>query len=124
MRRYLLFIPVLAATACATGPSLQARMASYIGTPETTLVQKLGVPDKQIDVNGDKYLAYDEHHVSVTPGFGGFGSFGPWYGGPYFAGPVFDSGIPPQITEYSCETTFLLRDDKVVSFSLRGNDCS
>ncbi len=123
MRKFLCLLPVLAATACATGPSLDSRMAGYIGTPEAVLVQKFGVPDKQIEVNGDKYLAYDQHHISITPGFGAFGGFGGWYGGPYFGGPVFETGIPPQVVERDCETTFLVRGDKVVSFTLRGNDC-
>jgi len=123
MRKFLLFLP-LAAASCVIGPGMQSRMASYIGDSKAALVQTLGVPDKQINVNGTDYLAYDEHHIEVTPGFGTFGGFGPWYGGPFYGGPVFDAGIPPEVIERGCETTFLLRDDKVVNFTLRGNDCS
>jgi hypothetical protein len=118
MRNLLLLLPLLA-TACATGPGLQSRMASYIGDSKAQLVQTLGVPDKQITVGGADYLAYDRHHLEFTPGFDTFGGFGPWYGG-----PIFDAGIPPQVIEQDCETTFLLRNDKVASFTLRGNDCS
>jgi hypothetical protein len=124
MRKFLfLFLPVLA-TACATGPSLESRTASYIGDSKAQLVQTLGVPDKQITAGGADYLAYDRHHLEFTPGFDAFGGFGNWYGGPYFGGPIFDAGIPPQLIEQDCETTFLLRNDKVASFTLRGNDCS
>jgi hypothetical protein len=123
MRKLLFLLPLLA-TACATGPGLQSRMASYIGDSKAQLVQTLGVPDKQITAGGADYLAYDRHHVEFTPGFTTFAGFGPWYGGPYYGGPIFDAGIPPQVIEQDCETTFVLHDDKVASFTLRGNDCS
>ncbi len=121
MRRFLLILPFLAVAACATGPSLQTRMAGYIGASSETLVQGMGVPDKQITINGVQYLAYDRHRTSVSPGFidGGF-----MYGGfpPYgFAGPGFVT--PPTVTDWSCETTFMLKDGKVFNFTLRGNDC-
>jgi hypothetical protein len=123
MRKFLVLLPLLA-TACATGPSLESRTASYIGDSKAQLVQTLGVPDKQITAGGADYLAYDRHHLEFTPGISTFGGFGPWYGGPYYGGPIFDAGIPPELIEQDCETTFLLRNDKVASFTLRGNDCS
>lgn len=125
MHKYLCLFALAGLTACATGPNLQSRMASYTGATEDQLIQKLGVPDKQITVNGIQYLAYDEHHLDVTPGFGAFGGFygGPFYG-PYFGGPFLDAGFPPTIDERGCETTFLLREGKVASFSFRGNDCT
>jgi len=120
--RFLL--PVFALTGCATGPSLQSQMAAYIGANTQTLVQSLGVPDKQITVNGSKYLAYVRRSSVVTPGYLSFG--GGAYGGPFygqgFAGPFYD--FPPTVDEYSCETTFLLRDNRVLGFTMRGNDCS
>jgi hypothetical protein len=120
--RFLL--PVFALTGCATGPSLQSRMAAYIGDNTQTLVQSLGVPDKQITVNGSQYLAYVRRYDVLSPGYLSFGGGG--YGGPFygsgFGGPFYD--FPPYVSEYSCETTFLLRDDRVLDFTMRGNDCS
>jgi hypothetical protein len=122
MRRILPLLCLLAISACAVGPSLQSRMSAYIGASSETLVQQLGVPDKQITVNGIQYLAYDRHRTVVSPGFidGGFG--GPFWGGPYWGGPVIST--PPTVTDFSCETTFYLKDNHVVNFTLRGNDCS
>ncbi len=126
MRKTLCLIALLGVSACATGPGLQSRMASYTGATEDQLIQKLGVPDKQITVNGVQYLAYDERHFDVSPGFIGFG--GGFYGGPFygpgFGSPFLDAGFPPTVEESGCETTFLLRDGKVASFSFRGNDCT
>ena len=126
MRSSIMFVlPVFVLTGCATGPSLQSRMAAYIGDNTQTLVQGLGVPDKQITVNGVQYLAYEQSYTQVPGyiGFGGvYGSYGgPFYGGRY-GGPYY--GFPPYVNEYSCDTTFLLKDDRVLSFTMRGNACS
>ena len=34
-----------------------------------------------------------------------------------------ERSIPPQIVEYVCETTFQIVQDRVASFSFRGNSC-
>jgi hypothetical protein len=122
MRRILPLLSLLAVAGCVVGPSLQARMSAYIGATSQTLVQNLGVPDKQITVNGIQYLAYDRHRTVVSPGFYDGGYFGPYYGGPFFGGPFLVS--PPVATDFSCETTFMLKDDHVFNFTLRGNDCA
>jgi hypothetical protein len=106
----LLLLPCLAVAGCATGPSLQSQMAVYVGASPQTLVQGLGVPDKQISVNDTQYYAYTlVNEVDYwNDGYNGF------YGGGYYGGY-------PSI--YSCQATFILMDDRVSNFTLRGNDC-
>jgi hypothetical protein len=117
MRRFVLLLPLLLA-ACQTGPSLQTRMISFMGASESTLIQSLGVPDKQINVNGVSYFAYVRQRTQVL-------STGPFWGGPYwwpyggFAGPVSSS-----VQVWSCETTFTIQNGKVVYVSFKGNDCN
>ncbi len=125
----LFFLLLLAALAgCATGPSLQTRMAGYIGDSSQSLVQRLGVPDKQITTGGVQYLAYNvRHEQQIDPsGFGWGGYYGP-YAGPFFPGGYYgggwDAGFPSTIQDYSCTATFMLKDDRVDNFTLRGNDC-
>jgi hypothetical protein len=121
---FMFLLLVLALAGCVTGPSLQSRMAAYIGDNTQTLVQSLGVPDKQITVNGVQYLAYVRRYDAISPGYLAGGGYGP-YGGPFYGsrygGSFYD--FPPYVNEYSCDTTFLLKDDRVLSFTLRGNDC-
>jgi hypothetical protein len=106
-------------TGCATGPSLESQLAAYIGAPEAGLVQKLGVPNRQINVNGVDYLAYQVRYQAQT--FSG-GSY--YWGGPFW-GPGWGAygSIPQDVQVWSCEATFALVKGKVASFSLRGNDC-
>ncbi len=118
----------LTMTGCATGPSLQSRMAAYIGSPGETLVRNLGVPDKQITLNGVQYLAYVREQTTVMappPLFVGYGGFGGFYGpyGPY-GGGFYGPALAPTVTVWRCETTFTLQNDKVSGFTMRGNDCS
>jgi hypothetical protein len=117
MRRNLaVALSFLALAGCATGPSLQSRMAAYIGANELTLVQQLGVPDKQITVNGVQYLSYDLQRVEIDDDGNAYGWFFP---------STYETGLYPRvIAYYSCEMTFLLRAGRVFNFTLRGNDCS
>ncbi len=124
MRRVVLAVPLVLA-ACAQGPSLQSRMAAYIGAPEDKLVQSLGVPDKHITVNDVKYLAYVQAQAQVLPSDIPMGGFGPWggsYWGPYY-GPYYSAAFPQDVQVWSCEVTFILKDGKVTGFTLRGNNC-
>jgi hypothetical protein len=130
MRKILFLIILVAGAGCATGPSLQVRMAAFNGASAQTLVTQLGVPDKQITVGGVQYLAYDQRHIEASPGFFTYSGYGPFNG---FAGPpVFDggygdaiygAGIPARVNEVSCETTFMLKDGRVFNFTLKGDDC-
>jgi len=127
-RKFLFLLPLAALAGCATGPSLQSRMASYIGDSSQTLVQSLGVPDKQITTGGVQYLAYNvRHEEQIEPNddvYGGFGApfGGPFYGGGFYGG-LYASNFPQDVQDWTCTTTFMLKGDKVFNFSLRGNDC-
>jgi hypothetical protein len=104
---------LLAASLAACGDPLAARMAAMnqlVGQPEQVLLQRMGVPSRNYEADGVRYLAYDERRVQILPGVGGFG---PWYAG----------GIPPQPIELWCETTFKVSGGTVQSFTLRGNSC-
>jgi hypothetical protein len=100
------------------GPSLSTRMAAYIGADMQTLVQQLGVPNKQITVNGTQYVAYITQRQVVVAG----GYMGGWYGPNWFYGGGYYP-YSPSVVVYGCETTFMLKGGRVVNFTLRGNDC-
>jgi len=115
-----LALPVLL-VACAVGPS-PARVAALnatIGMSEADLVRAYGVPTRSIDADGHRFLAYVQSHTTIIPGSGGWPGWG-WPGWGW--GPGW-GGFPPEVVEYSCETTFELTKSRVVSWNLRGNDC-
>jgi hypothetical protein len=125
MRRFVVLVLAFTLAGCATGPSLQSRMAAYIGSSESTLVQSLGVPDKQITVNGVTYLGYVRRQAQVEadgPGWVGLGPPGP-YLWPYGGGPYYGFGRPSTVTMWSCNITFMLKEGRVYTVALRGNYC-
>jgi hypothetical protein len=131
MRKLILGVPLLAAglAGCVTAPSLAERMSQFVGQPESVLVQQLGVPNRTATINGTTYLAYIRRHTEFTPGSYGYGPFMGPYGyspfmGPYWGGWGGWGGFPPQAVTYSCETTFIVVNKLVRSFTLRGNDCT
>ena len=92
----------------------QAYLSQFIGQPESALVQQMGVPNRNYETGGVKYLAYDERRIDIIPGPP---TYAPVYLGWYGA------GFPPQVVELTCETTFEINAGTVKAFTLRGNAC-
>ena len=91
----------------------QARLIPLIGRPVGDLIQQLGVPNRTYETGGVKYLAYEETQVQVLPGVPGAGF---WSGG-------WGSGIPPEVIQWQCQTTFAVAGGLVRSYALHGNGC-
>ena len=115
MRRAILL--VLAGLVAGCVDQLAAReayLSRFVGQPESTLVQQMGVPTRSFETGGVRYLAYNEHRINLIPTFPSYSPFFTgWYGG----------GFPSQVVELQCETTFEVADGTVKAFTLRGNAC-
>lgn len=120
------FVPPLALlllAGCAAHALAERRayLTSLVGESEAALVRQMGVPTRTFETGGEKFLAYDTRHVDVVPGFyppPWYGpGFGPWWGYPY-------AWSPPAVIARSCETTFEIKENKVASFSMRGDGCA
>ena len=80
-----------------------------MGQPEGVVVQQMGVPSRNYETGGVKYLAYNEHRIDIIPTFPSYSPFFTgWYGG----------GFPPQVIELQCETTFEVAEGIVKAFTL------
>lgn len=125
MRRFALLLPLLAA-ACATGPTLDQRLATFVGQGEGELVSNLGVPVRTYETDGRKFLQFESQRTVALlgspygygPGFGGgfYGRRGGYFGGGGFA--------PTTYASVNCDVTFALRNDRVESFTYRGEGCA
>ncbi len=105
---------LVALAGCETGPSRQQVLAGLVGHQESDALRTLGAPNRIIEANGHKFLAFDDQHVGYVPSpyFGGFGGYG--YG---FFGPVSYPVLR------GCEMTLEVVGGRVVSYTLRGNSC-
>jgi hypothetical protein len=111
LRRAALLACCALPAACADDLAMRtAALSHFVGQPEQTLLQTMGVPSRSYDADGVKFLAYDERRVDIIPGTPGVGV---WHAG----------AIAPQPIERWCETTFQVAQGVVRSFTLRGNAC-
>lgn len=120
MRRLACLTLLILLGACTNQAVLQRRayLAAFIGRSEADLVRQLGVPTRTFTLKGETFLAYDDRHLELLPGFyAGSPGWGPW-------GPGWGWGwAPPFVVARGCETTFDIRDGKVVGLAMRGPDC-
>jgi hypothetical protein len=110
---------------CAYDPAARAaRLQVFVGQPVAVLVANMGVPSRTYEADGIQFLAYTERRVDYIPASPGYG-FGAPYGpyGPYGYPYGGFGGFPPQVVEWVCETTFQVVQDRVQSFTFRGNAC-
>lgn len=102
MTRSVTALLLLGLAACATTEGYENVLKSWVGSREIALVASWGAPHRVYEAgNGDRALTYyNERTVSV---------------------PLDTGAVIP--VEYSCETTFIVVDGVVDSWSYRGNDC-
>jgi len=105
-----------ALTACTPAPTLDERLGYLVGRTEGMLVGDLGVPSRTYEVEGKRYLQYDqERSVPVSAPT-------PWVMTPWGLRPSYYGGgiyyRPAQ-----CSITFTLIDGRVQAFSYRGDAC-
>jgi len=126
-------LALLALAGCAvpTQQAFDARQATLLGRSEAELVASLGVPDRVHEVDGRRFLQYEERRLISYGGGGGF--YGPSYAGLGLGfgygrrglgyGGFYGGGFAPTVETRACDLTFELRDGRVFAFNRRGNDC-
>jgi hypothetical protein len=115
-RRLLPFLLLVLLAACAApGPTLDQRMSVYIGQGEGELVSGLGVPVRTYEADGRRFLQFEQERTISLPGdpfgYGYYGWRRPWT-------------VPSSYAVVKCELTFAVRQNRVESFSFRGEGCS
>jgi len=113
MRRLILSLPVVLA-ACATGPTLEQRLSTFVGQREGDLVAGLGVPVRTYEVDGRRFLQFERQRTVLVPGdpwpYGYYGMWRPW-------------AVPSSYAVVRCDITFILRGGLVEGFTLHGEGC-
>jgi hypothetical protein len=100
---------------CAAGPGIEARLAPFVGRTEAELVAGLGVPNRTYDVEGLRFLQYEERRQVLH-------QLDPYWGRPYGRFAPLPLAAPVLLTR-SCDVTFTLRQGRVEGFAIRGDDC-
>ena len=134
----VLIAPLLSLAACETPtPAQRRQLDSLIGRTPFDVVRNFGVPTRTYSTNGHTFLAYVDNQSgyipgTIGPGFGyggfgyggGFGGYGSGFGLGFDGGyGGFGGGFPPSYYSSTCQTTFEVTNDKVASWTMRGNGC-
>ena len=113
-RRVLLCSLAAAGAGCATGPTLDQKLLPFVGRSEGDLVAALGVPERTYEVEGRKFLTFEDRRSYIVAGdpflYRGYTRFGPYFS-------------PPGYIVRTCEITFAVRGGRVESISFRGDGC-
>ena len=88
-------------------------MLPFVGRSEGDLVAALGVPERTYEVEGRKFLTFEDKRSFIVAGDPFLYRYSRF--GPYFA--------PPGYIVRTCEITFAVRQGRVESFTYRGDGC-
>ena len=132
MKKVLVLLLCLGLCGCATVAKYEAKLNSWIGAGEDSLVASWGVPDKAYDMrDGKKAIEYVHKNTVQTGGY--------TYAVPqttYHSGTIGNETYSGTSTQYvtettpvqkyklSCKTSFIINNSgKVESWHHEGNNC-
>lgn len=121
MRKALaLIVTLFALTSCATTANYEKILNSWVGDTELNLIRKWGPPRQTYETGGSKFLVYLSTRNVYLPGTA------PSYtttviGNTAYTNPI--GGTPGQNIGLSCQTTFEISGERIVSWRWQGNDC-
>ena len=109
-------------SACVpTSKGYEQTLNTWMGMPEGQLIRSWGVPKQVFNNSGKKYFVYNSSRNVYLPGAS------PTYRTRVIGNTAYTNsygGSAPRNLNYSCETTFEIANQKVVSWRYNGNDCT
>ncbi len=122
MKKNLLFVLlILFISGCETTEGYRKIVESWVGSAEIDLIRSWGAPQHSYQSGDTKFIAYNSSQSVYIPGTT------PTYTTTVIGNTTYTNttgGIPAQNIQLSCGTTFEIRDEIIVSWSFRGNDCT
>ena len=132
MRKILLLLLSLTLSGCATTAKYEAKLNTWIGVSENSIITSWGVPNKEYHLSdGRKAIEFVRKNIVQT---GGYTYMAPQttyqsgtIGGQAYSGTstTYVTEIEPvQRYKLTCKTSFIInKDGKAESWHHEGNDC-
>lgn len=121
MKRLLFIVAtVLLLAGCATEAKYGELLDTWMGATESQLVSQWGVPNSVYESGGVKYLTYRNSSTGYVPGTA------PSYQTNIVGNTIYTNrigGTPGFVVNRWCDTTFTVRDGRIVHWSWNGNGC-
>ena len=111
---------LLVLTGCATTANYEKNLASWVGASELDLVRNWGPPQQIYEAGGRKFLLYTNERSVFIPGTA------PSYTTNVIGNTAYTrrvGGSSAQHVNLSCQTTFELENERIVSWRWQGNSC-
>jgi len=122
MRKALALTAILfALISCATTANYEKILNSWVGSTELDLIRKWGPPQQSYETDGIKFLVYSSSRNVYLPGTA------PSYTTTVIGNTAYTNrvgGTPGQNIGLSCQTTFEISGERIVSWRWQGNDCT
>jgi hypothetical protein len=127
-----LFILVMLVSGCASTARYEAKLNSWIGASENSLIASWGVPDKTYDMRDGKKAVEYVHKNTVQNGGYTYTTPQTTYqsgmiGNKPYSGTsttYVTEAIPVQKYKFSCKTSFIINANGIIeSWHHEGNDC-
>ena len=119
-RLVALVIAALMIAGCETEAGYRKTVEPFVGSPETKLLDAWGAPQGTYESGGTKYLTYKSTRQRTMPGTP------PSYHTTIIGGTAYTTAVggtsATTNTSY-CTTTFRVRDEIVVGYSIKGRGC-
>ncbi|WP_223433293.1 hypothetical protein [Pseudomonas sp. GL-B-26] len=121
MSRLSIVILTLMLSACATTAKYEKILDTWVGEDELNLVRKWGPPQQSYETSGHRFLVYSNVRNVFVPGQA------PTYQTSVIGNTAYTNtygGSPAMNVNLSCTTTFEIADEKITTWSYRGNNCT
>jgi hypothetical protein len=111
---------ILFVSGCATTEGYKKIVTSWVGSTEINLIRSWGAPQHSYKSGDTKFIVYNSSRNVHIPGTT------PTYTTTVIGNTAYTNttgGTSAQNLQYSCETTFEIKNSKIVSWRFKGNDC-
>ncbi len=121
MRKTITLTAILFTLAgCATTANYEKILQSWVGDTELNLIRKWGPPRESYETGGSKFLVYSSSRNVYLSGTA------PSYTTTVIGNTAYTNavgGTPGQNIGLSCQTTFEISGERIVSWRWQGNAC-
>ena len=106
---------------CATTANYEKILNSWVGSSELDLIRQWGPPAQAYETSGRKFIVYQSSSNMYIPGTD------PTYTTTLVGNTAYTTssgGTPSRNIDLSCQTTFEISGNEIVSWQWQGNDCT
>lgn len=114
--KFFLFLFVFVVSSCsiASTEKFEWMLNTWVGQPETKLVEQWGAPDQVYENDGKRYLSYIYSDISSTR---------PRVHSSIVGNQILTNTYGGNVTQEYCKATFIVENKNVIGWQYKGDDC-